>query len=235
MLPPFLLLSSVQDLVVVQMPRFSVAAKSKNFQTISSVVTDLLLVSDAGHHSRVEKLETFLFSYDFTDLFGAANLIRDLQLRIRQLIQVERGYAFRYEALDATEQLDMLAVSAQILVLAEELSFVFDAIGAAQAQSTDLHDDQLGLRLLASSKEISWNMLDDNAELLAKLVVSGIHFNWLNKQDSSTSSHLVVSDLRALHSSPTAIWPEILVKHDQPPNHHMVKVMLRLCIPSHCD
>lgn len=220
----------LQDLVVVNMPRFSVSAKCKNFEAISSVVTDLLLFSDPAHKSRIERLETFLFSYDFTDLDGAADLVSKLQMRIRQLQVVERGYAVRTDILDATERLDLLSVDAQIFVLAEELNLVFDAIAMAQDQNTDLHEDQQSaLKLLVSSREISWHMLDDRASLLAKLEVLGVVFSWLSKQDGSTSNDLVLKDMRALHSSPTALWPEILMMHDQPANHPMMKVRTRVC------
>ncbi|KZW03765.1 hypothetical protein EXIGLDRAFT_635040 [Exidia glandulosa HHB12029] len=212
------------DLVVVNMPRFSVAAKCKNFEAISSVVTDLILFSDPAHKSRVERLETFIFSYDFTDLDGAADLVAKLQARIRQLQVIERGYVARTDILDATERLDLLSIHAQIFVLAEELNLVFDAIAMAQDQNSDLHEDQQSaLKLVVSSKEISWHMLDDRASLLAKLEVLGVVFSWLSKQDGSTSNDLVLKDARALHSSPTALWPEILIMHDQPANHPMVK------------
>ena len=210
---------------MVNMPRFAVAAKAQNFDSISSVVTDLLLFSDPANRSRVERLENFLFSYDFSDLIGAADLISKLQTRIRQLLQIERGYALRNDFLDANERLDFLSVSAQIFVLAEELNMVFDAISMAQDQSHDLHDDQQSaLKLVVSSKEIAWHMLDDHASLLAKLEVLGVHFDWLSKQDSSTSSQLSLFDMRALHSSPTALWPEILMKYEGLPNHIMAKV-----------
>lgn len=210
---------------MVKIPKFSVAANCKGFEAISLVVTDLLLYTDPGHRSRVDQLETFLFSYDLTDLEGAADLITKLQTRIRQLLHVERGYVLRHGYLGPSDKLDLLAVSAQVFVLTEELNLVFDAISMAQEKAGDTHEDhESALKLVASSSEISWHMLDDNSGLLAKLEVIGIDYSWLNKRDSSTANKMVIKNMRALHGSPAAVWPEILSTYDQPPNHPMVRV-----------
>jgi hypothetical protein len=67
-------------------------------------------------------------------------------------------------------------------------------------------------------------MLDDNKELLAKLAVQGINYSWLSRQDGSTASRLSATDLQAFNGSPMAIWPEILAKYHEPPEHHMIRV-----------
>lgn len=212
------------------MPQFSVSAKGKAFEALSFIVTDLILFSDPVHRTRMDRLETFLFSYDFTDLAGAAELISALQLRIRQLLASQRDYYLNYNHLTEEERQHMVLVSAQIFVLVEELNLVFDAIGLAQDKAGEGQDDhQSALELVVLSDDISWHMLDDNGPLLAKLQVMGTKFSWLSKRDSSTTSRLTIQNMRALHSSPTAIWPEILDKYDSPPNHPMVKVCKDYC------
>lgn len=195
---------------------------------MADVVTDLLLFSDPVHKARMTQLETMLFSYDFTDLPSAAKVVADLQSRIRRLNRIQGGYDLKATDLNASDQQDLLASKAHILTLSEELNVVFDAIRLAQDKTDDRNQEKKSaLRLQASSSEVSWQMLDESRELLAKLAVRGIDYSWLSRQDSSTTSVLLASDLQAFDGSPNALWPEILAKHDDPPTHRMIRV--RLC------
>ena len=194
---------------------------------MADVATNLLLFSDPAHKARMSQLETMLFSYDFTDLASAAKVVADLQSRIRQVMRVDGAYALDSCDLDAVGQRDMLANKAHILTLSQELNLIFDAIRLAQDKTDDRnHDKKSALRVQASSSEISWQMLDGNRELLAKLAVRGIDYSWLSRQDSATTSILSIHDLQAFDGSPTASWPEILSKHDDPPTHHMIRVSI---------
>jgi hypothetical protein len=67
-------------------------------------------------------------------------------------------------------------------------------------------------------------MLDDQKEMLAKLVVQNIDFYWLSRQDSSTVNNLTVGNLQAFDGAQDAQWAEILSKYDEPANHPLLKV-----------
>lgn len=206
------------------MPNFTVTAKDKHFQAISDVVTDLLLYSDSAHKTRSDKLDTLLFSYDFTDLASAAHVVSDLQARLRQVVEAERAAESRLIASGDHGKTELLALKAQIMSFAEELTLIFDAIKLAQDKVDENHDHKSALLLRTSSSEISWRMLDDHGDLLAKLAVRDIDYSWLSRQDSSTVSKLQAGDLQAFAGSPKAVWPEIIAKHDEPSNHPLLKV-----------
>jgi hypothetical protein len=121
-------------------------------------------------------------------------------------------------------KVEILKLKAQALSLAEELNLIFDAIKSAQDKVDDQSDRKSALMLRASSNEISWRMLDDQRDLLAKLAVRNIDFSWLSRADSSTVNKLVVGDLQAFAGSPKAVWAEILSKSEEPANHPLVKV-----------
>lgn len=206
---------------MVDIPSFSVAAKSDNFVAIYNVVTDLLLYSDPSHSRHNEKLETFLYSYDFSDFSVAADVVANLQSRIRQMLEVSKGYEAKFDDLDDQGKLDSVAVKAQLFDLTEEMNLVFGAIQLAQAKLSSSNDEhRSALRLDASSREISWRMLDQNSDLLAKLSVRGIDFSWLSRNDSSTANKLTIEDLQALDGSPNALFPEMVVKCDNPTSSH---------------
>ncbi|KAF8076499.1 golgi-body localization protein domain-containing protein [Lyophyllum atratum] len=213
------------DLVRVHIPRFTVSASDEHFGAISHIVTKLLLFSDAAHKTRLEKLETLLFTYDFTDLVSAAQVIADLQARLGDAIETQQTAEYNHSRrLEGEEgQLEMLKLKAHIFLLSEELNFLFDAIKLAQDRYDDHTDQKSALLLHASSSEISWKMLDDRRDLLAKIVVRNIDFHWLSRQDSSTTNNLTVGNLQAFDGSRHALWTEILSKHDEPANHPLLK------------
>lgn len=67
-------------------------------------------------------------------------------------------------------------------------------------------------------------MLDDEKDLLSKLVASNINYYWLSRQDSSTVNNLAIGNLQAFDGSRNAQWAEILSKYDEPINHPLLKV-----------
>lgn len=211
------------DLIQVHVPQFTVSADDQHFQAISNIVTDLILFTDATHKTRLDKLETLLFRYDFTDLSEAANVVSNLQSRLRHVMETERSVEPRLRQLGTDGRIEMLKIKAHILLLAEELNLIFDAIKLAQDKREGHSDHKSALLLQAISSEISWRMLDDQRDLLAKLSLRQIDYTWLSRQDSSTENNLAIGDLQAFDGSSTAVWAEIISKHNEPSNHPLVK------------
>ncbi|KAJ6628726.1 golgi-body localization protein domain-containing protein [Mycena sp. CBHHK59/15] len=210
------------DLIQVNIPQFTVTANDQHFQTISNIVAKLLLFSDAAHKTRMNKLETLLFSYDFNDLASVANVVVDLQERLRDAIETEsEAETGHLTIIDG--KVELLKLRAHKMFLAEELSGLFECIKLAQDQRENQSEPKSALLLHTSSSEISWRMLDDQREMLSKLVVQNIDFFWLSRQDSSTVNNLTVGNLQAFDGSRDAQWAEILSKYDEPANHPLLK------------
>lgn len=215
------------------MPRFTVTANDRHFQAISNILTNLLLFSDAAHKMRADRLERMLFNYDFTNLASAADVVAKLQSRLRAAVETKREAEWKLQGHGDLDEVEKLKIEAHILLLAEELDYVFEAIKLAQDKADGLAAQKSALLLHASSSEISWRMIDRHEQLLAKLAVRDIDFRWLNRQDSSTVNNLAVGDLQAFDGAADAEWTEILSKHDEPASHPLVKVCaLHSCLMS---
>jgi len=212
----------------VHIPHFTVSANDHHFKTISNIVTKLLLFSDTTQKTRLEKLETLLFTYDFTDLCQAADVIVSLQGRLRAALETERMLENNSHPLSTEEdtKIGQLRLRAHILMLTEELNYLFDAIKLAQDRFDERTDQKSALLVHASSSELSWRMLGDDKDLLAKLVIQHSNFYWLNRQDSAMVNDLTIGNLQAFDGSRDAIWTEILLKHDEPASHPLRKVRL---------
>ncbi|KZT12507.1 uncharacterized protein LAESUDRAFT_638973 [Laetiporus sulphureus 93-53] len=214
------------DLIRLHIPRFTVSANDGHFQAISNIVTKLVLFSDAALKERSDKLERLLFKYDFTNMGLAADVVLNMQARLRHALEIRRQAMQTLQGSGDEGQVEIYKVDAHILMLAEELNLIFDAIQLSQDKANEHPEKKSALLLHASSSEISWRMLDHQDQLLAKLAVRNIHFYWLSQQDSSTVNNLVVGDLQAYDGSANAQWTEILSKSDEPATHPLVKKKL---------
>ncbi|KAL0572042.1 Protein SABRE [Marasmius crinis-equi] len=211
------------DLLRVHIPNFTVSANDNHFQTISNIITKLLLFSDAAHKTQIDKLNTLMFTYDFDDLASSADVITDLQQRIRTALDIEHGARNSSRIGDDEVAFELMKLRAHLVSLTEELNLIFEAIKYAQDRHDDQTDRKSALLLNATSSEISWRMLDDQRALLAKFVVQDIDYYWLSKQDSSTVNNLLVGNLQAFDGSRDALWTEIVSKYDEPHNHPLLK------------
>lgn len=165
-----------------------------------------------------------LFSYDFTNLASAADVVANMQARLRHAIDTKREAVSKLRDSGNPGRIEILKIDAHVLLLAEELNLIFDAIKLAQDKANDHPEQKSALLLHASSSEVSWRMLDQQDQLIAKLAVRDSHFYWLNRHDSSTVNTLAVGDLQAFDGSADAEWTEILAKYDEPSTHPLVKV-----------
>ena len=189
-------------MIRIHVPRFTVSANSKNFESIANVITTLLLRSDAVHKTHLSKVETLLFSYDFTDLSAVADVVENIQSRLRRSFEHEHDLESMITQDDDRARTDLMKMKAHIFLLSEELNLIFEAINLAQQKADDKHNDtKMALKVNASARELSWGMVDSAGEMIAKLAVRGVEHNWLNRQDGSTVNNLLVVDLQVCKAS----------------------------------
>jgi hypothetical protein len=195
---------------MVNVPRFAVSATPRHFAGLYNVVTNLLLYQDPLQEKRAKRLESFIYSFDHSNLSGTAEIVRNLQERIRSLRRLRAS--LETEADLSPDNIALLASTrGQTRQLAEELDLIFDAIAAAQdPRDSRKSAEKSALMFEAKAAEIAWHMLSPTKDLLAKLAIKGGAFHWLSKQDGSVANRLKIMDLQALNSQPDALYPEIL-------------------------
>lgn len=173
----------------INIPQFTVTADDRHFRTISNLVSKLVLFTDAHQKVHTDRLETLLFTYDFTDIPSVVMVVVDVQAKLRRAIETAK----LAESGDLIEtelgHKEYTGLRAHIQTLTEELSFLFEAIKLAQDKSSNPSEMASALLLKAWSAELSWKMLDEQRELLAKLVCKGTQFSWLSRQDSKLFSY----------------------------------------------
>ncbi|KAJ1599133.1 hypothetical protein NDA14_002572 [Ustilago hordei] len=213
------------DMIVLNCPRFSVSANGEHFAALYNVVTDLILYRDPVHRDHAKRLEEMMFSYDFTDVSGLADIVTALQVRIREAASLVEQYQAVSDRLNDRGRADYIALLGETLELIEELNLIMDAITTSQDSKGGAdREKKSALRFMAQAQEVAWNMIGDEAgQLVAKLALRGISFSWLNKADNSAANTLSIQDLQALSVDPNAMFAEIITKHTRAVDHPMAK------------
>ncbi|KAJ1023449.1 hypothetical protein NDA16_003066 [Ustilago loliicola] len=213
------------DMIVLNCPRFSVSANGEHFAALYNVVTDLILYRDPAHRDHAKRLEEMMFSYDFTDVSGLADIVTALQVRIREAGSLVEQYQAVSDRLNDRGRADYIALLGEAMELIEELNLIMDAITTSQDSKGGAdREKKSALRFMTQAQEVAWNMIGDEAgQLVAKLALRGISFSWLNKADNSAANTLSIQDLQALSVDPNAMFAEIITKHTRAQDHPMAR------------
>ncbi len=213
------------DMILLNCQRLAVAANSEQFAALYNVVTDLILYRDPTLRDHAKRLEEMMFSYDFTDVSGLADIVTALQVRIREAKALADQYNAVSHRLNERGRAEFVAILGEALELVEELNLIMNAITTSQDSKGGAdREKKSALRFMTLAQEIAWNMMGDEAgQLLAKLAMRGISFSWLNKADNSAANTLAIQDLQALNVHPEATFAEIISKHSRASNHPMAK------------
>ncbi|KAG9055730.1 hypothetical protein FS842_001402 [Serendipita sp. 407] len=200
------------DLLMANVPRFTLQANSDHFTSLYHVITDLLLYSDPSNRSRIDRLESFILNDDISDSATTASEIAFRQRRIRALSEQLNDFTLRQADLRSSERLEMNQVAARVMAQAEELGLIFDAIQSVQQRDEQATKNKVGIRLEASSSDITWNLMDKDGSLFMRLALRAIDFLWISSQDGSSANRLKIKDLEALDARPNAKFPQMISK-----------------------
>lgn len=203
------------DRLSFEADKFSLSANPEHFAAIYNVVTDLILYSDPLRKSRNSKVESLVFTRDFSNLDAVMDTVGHLQQHIRRLIGAAHEFQVHLDELDDAGRVQLFLERAEAFRLASELSLVVEAFTRAQdSNGAKSSSKSVGLQLEARAAELTWHMLDKGDVPFAKFSVIGAEYSWVSKQDGSASNRMVIKDLRALNSSPEQIFAEIIAKAD---------------------
>uniref|UniRef100_V5EIZ2 Golgi-body localization protein domain-containing protein n=2 Tax=Kalmanozyma brasiliensis (strain GHG001) TaxID=1365824 RepID=V5EIZ2_KALBG len=213
------------DMIFLNCPRFSVSANGEHFAALYNVVTDLILYRDPAHRDHAKRLEEMMFSYDFTDVSGLADIVTELQVRIREARSLVDQYMLVAHRLNERGRAEFVGLLGEMVELVEELNLIMDAITTSQDSKGGAdREKKSALRFMAQAQEVAWNMIGDEAgQLVAKLALRGISFSWLNKADNSAANTVSIRDLQALNVDPNAMFAEIITKHTRHQDHPMAR------------
>ena len=127
--------------------------------------------------------------------------------------------------------MEMNRIAATLMTQTEELGLIFDAVQTVQDRDELASQSKVGIRLEATSPELTWNLIDNNGSLLAKLALRSMDFLWISSQDGSSANRLKIKDLEAVDARRNAKFPEMISKHKKwLQDNPMAKVKLVLSI-----
>ena len=211
-------------------------ANPNAFGALYNIVTSLLLYQDPLQQEKAKRLESFIYSFDHSNLSGTADIVRDLQQRIRSLDRLRATYETNQDQLDAHGRIMLASTRGETRQLAEELDLIFDAIAAAQDPREDRDQNKKSaVKFEASAGDIAWHMHTPDNLLMVKMGMKGTKFDWLSLRDSSVSNKLTIQDLSALDGRPDAVFPEIISRFAKPGSSSTGKVSPKPVFTSRSD
>ncbi|PVG00036.1 hypothetical protein CPB86DRAFT_872242 [Serendipita vermifera] len=200
------------DILLANVPRFTLQANSDHFSSLYNVVTDLLLYADPSNRSRLDRLESFILNDDISDSATTVSEIVFRQNRIRSLIEQLNDFTLQEGNMRASDRRQMNTIAANMMNQIDELGLIFDAIQLVQDRDEVSSQNKVGIRLEASSTELTWNLMDMDGSLMARLALRSMDFLWISSQDGSSANRLKIKDLEAIDRRPNAKFPEMISK-----------------------
>ncbi|PLW06226.1 hypothetical protein PCANC_27453 [Puccinia coronata f. sp. avenae] len=197
-------LQTSTDLLRVEMAdAVSVHATATHYRAIYNVITDLCLYIDPAQKRRNAALETMQFAYDVDDLEGMAEQIQQQQAQIRLYRnKLDEGYV-DLNVFDEARMAALTRCEYQLWIHASDLNLMVEAIRRSQASRLGRSKAEKlpGSQLSGHAKSITWHMLADSGEAIAKLSVTDTRFESYTLPDTSVSNRLHVQDMLALNIS----------------------------------
>ncbi|KNZ59490.1 hypothetical protein VP01_171g3 [Puccinia sorghi] len=197
-------LQTSTDLLRVEMAdAVSVHATATHYRAIYNVITDLCLYIDPAQKRRNAALETMQFAYDVDDLEGMAEQIQQQQAQIRSYRnKLDEGYV-DLNLFDDARMAALTQCEYQLWIHASDLNLMVEAIRRSQASRLGRSKAEKlpGSQLSGQAKSITWHMLTDTGEAIAKLSVTDTRFESYTLPDTSVSNRLYVQDMLALNIS----------------------------------
>lgn len=212
-------LQTSTDLLRVEVDdALSVHATALHYRAIYNVVTDLCLYTDPAQKKRNAALETMQYAYDVDDLSGMAEQIQEQQSRIRlDRRRIVEEYA-HLTALDDSRMFELTRREFNLWANGSNLNLMIEAIRRSQEsrRGRSAKENQAGVQLQAHAKVITWHMIAENGESIAKLSITDTNFDWCSLPDTSVSNRLYVQDMLALNISAdqSRTFDEILSRYE---------------------
>jgi hypothetical protein len=207
---------TAQDKTTIIVPKITLSATSKHYSALYCIVTDLLMYRDPQDKNRDEQIRNFMFQFDRRDKDAEQlyNDIRNLQIQIRHLNELIRGYEQHLDVLDDDGRSSLLGIREHLFDATEQLSCVFEVISVNFRQEDARNALKAATSVDIRAGHVAWHLLQDDFSALVQLNIDGTMMSVLNNKDGSMDTACVVSDLSALNGNPDAVLPEVAIRYE---------------------
>ncbi|BFZ59473.1 Protein SABRE [Saitoella coloradoensis] len=198
----------------VNFPKFVVSADARQYRALYVIITDLLMYTEPLQKERTERLERILIAADFSDMRGAVGMVKKLQERIHQLLEIKTQFKIQAENLDEQGCNDQVAVEAEIHDCQEELFFLMKTIIASQHMLED-HESMANsaMRWFLSASEVIWHMNQDDGTPMLDVGLSHATFKRVDNTDNSNFNTLEIEMMQAINLMPGARYTEMVAPY----------------------
>ncbi|GAN03499.1 conserved hypothetical protein [Mucor ambiguus] len=199
------------DSVQLNFPSLKLTADSSQYNAIYQVATDLLLYKEPAKKERLARLREIMMAADRSSLYEATEKIVDLQSRARQLLHVRDQYRQNIALLDEKRIEEFKSIRLTLYDTLEELYLGMEAIKLMQSnQRKDYHEPKTNLKFVFCAEKMEWEMLSKGEVPLCECALTNFTFNFVSKEDHSSTNTLEVDILQVKNLSPSPVFVDVL-------------------------
>ncbi|KAL9554569.1 hypothetical protein MBANPS3_002762 [Mucor bainieri] len=202
------------DSVQLNFPSLKLTADSSQYNAVYQVATDLLLYKEPAKKERLARLREIMMAADRSSLYDATEKIVDLQSRARQLLHARDQYRQNMALLDDRRIDEFKSIRLTLYDTLEELYLGMEAIKLMQSnQRKDFHEPKTNLKFVFCAEKMEWEMLSAGEVPLCECVLTNFTFNFVSKEDHSSTNTLEVDVLQVTNLSPAPVFVHVLAPY----------------------
>ncbi|KAI8363826.1 golgi-body localization protein domain-containing protein [Choanephora cucurbitarum] len=199
------------DSVQLNFPNLKLVMDSAQYNAIYQVATDLLLYKEPAKKERLARLREIMMAADRASPYEVTEKIVELQNRARQLIAARDQYRQIAYMMDEKHIEELKSIRLDLFDTQEELYLGMEAIKLMQSNHRKEYDEhKINLKFVFCAQKIEWEMLSKGDVPLCECTLNNLTFNFVSKEDHSSSNTLEVDLVQVKNVSPSPVFVDVL-------------------------
>ncbi|EMR10372.1 hypothetical protein PNEG_01623 [Pneumocystis murina B123] len=196
--------------IFVDFPKIIFTANSDQYYIIFLIVTDLLIYTEPAQKEKSKRLEKLMLAVDFSDLTGTAEMVVNLQKRIRNLEEIKTQHRLYYENYNMEQRLLRMKIEAELRDCEDELFYLMKSIAASQKHDGSIIENVANMSWLLSASEVVWHGLLENNKPFVDFGLSNATYQRTDNFDGSNFNILEIEMIQGINLLPKTCFPDLL-------------------------
>ncbi|KAG4301807.1 hypothetical protein PCK1_001783 [Pneumocystis canis] len=196
--------------IFVDFPKIVFTANSSQYYIIFLITTDLLIYIEPAQKERSERLERLMLAADFSDLTGTAEMVINLQEKIRSLEEARTQHRLCYENCNMEHKLIKVKLEAELRDSEDELFYLMKSIATSQKYEGKINKNVANMSWILSASEIIWHSLLENNKPFIDLGLSNATYQRTDNFDCSNFNILEIETIQGINLLPKTNFPDLL-------------------------
>lgn len=201
--------SSVNTKLLIDVPKLCVTSTAKQYATLYSIVTTLLLYTEPTNDHLSRKLEKLRFSIDFQDLNAINSRLINLHKYYRLVAMLCNNYQFRQHLLDNENLNDYLTLNSEKDQIAIEIYLMLQSILSGDVQTSSDSSANAVSNWIVGADQIIFHLLQDDRTPILDVAMARGRCKRIINEDGSNSNKIEIYMMQIFNLLKTAKYPQL--------------------------